>query len=149
MLLIKEKRKNCKRIACSVARIASRRILYANRCTLYAEKGFTLIEILVATSILGIIGLTILTTFASGLHVFERVQTFGGSQADVLLAFEEMEKDIRNVFPLSTIAFEGDTQSMTFPADIYHTSATMLRGVTKQGFLDVVIDELIKVFESH
>jgi len=117
MLLI-NKRKNCKRTACSVKRIANRKYPFANRYPLSAEKGFTLIEILIATSILGVIGLTILTTFASGLHVFERVQTFGGSQADVLLAFEEMEKDIRNVFPLSTIAFEGDAQSIAFPTVI-------------------------------
>ena len=88
------------------------------KVSVISDKGFTLIEIMVATSILGVIGLTILTTFASGLHVFERVQTFGGPQADVLLALEEMEKDIRNVFPYSTIAFKGDTQSITFPTVI-------------------------------
>ena len=82
------------------------------------KQGFTLIELLVATSIMGIIGLTILTTFGSGFHVYERVQTFGGAQADVLLALEEIEKNLRNVFPMSTIAFVGDAQSITFPAVI-------------------------------
>ena len=110
MWLIKKRKKNKnRRLELRVQRRAS---------LLTTQKGFTLIEILVATSILGVIGLTILTTFASGLRVFERVQTFGGSQADVLLAFEEMERDIRNVFPLSSIPFEGDAQSMAFPAVI-------------------------------
>jgi len=92
--------------------------LFPSPYPLSPKKGFTLIEILVATSILGVIGLTILTTFASGLHVFERVQAFGGVQSDVLLAFEEMERDIKNIFPFSTIAFEGSTQSIAFPAVI-------------------------------
>jgi prepilin-type N-terminal cleavage/methylation domain-containing protein len=113
-----EKKKNYKWKARSVKRIANRENLFADPHTLSAEKGFTLIELLVATSILGIIGLTILTTFASGFHVFERVQAFGGAQADVFLAFEEMEKDLKNLFPLSSIAFEGDAQSVAFPAVI-------------------------------
>ena len=108
---LKSKRKNYKRLACSVKRIVNRR-------ELSAQKGFTLIEILVATSILGVIGLTILTTFGSGLHVYERVQAFGGSQAEVLLALEEMERDIKNVFPMSTVAFEGDSHRIAFPAVI-------------------------------
>ena len=112
------KRKNCKNQRSVFSAQCSDSSLTTDHRPLTSEKGFTLIEVLVATSILGVIGLTILTTFASGFHVFERVQTFGGPQADVLLALEEMEKDIRNVFPLSTIAFEGDTQSMTFPAVI-------------------------------
>ena len=112
------KRKSCDRIACSEKRLAIRRELCANRCSLTARDGFTLIEILVATSILGVIGLTILTTFGSGLHVYERVQAFGGSQAEVLLALEEMERDIKNVFPMSAVAFEGDSHRIAFPAVI-------------------------------
>jgi len=94
------------------------RNLTPNPYTPNPKQGFTLIELLVTTSILGIIGLTILTTFASGLNVFERVEAFGGAQTDVLLALEEMEKDIKNVFPFSTIMLEGDAQSITFPAVI-------------------------------
>ena len=81
-------------------------------------RGFTLIELLVAASILGLIGLAILTTFGSGFHVYERIQSYGGVQADVLLALEEMERDLRNIFPSSVIPFEGDDQSIRFPAVI-------------------------------
>lgn len=80
------------------------------------NKAFTLIEVLIAASIIGVISLTILTTFGSGLHVYERVQAYGGVQADVLLALEEIEEDLRNIFPFSTIKFEGDAQRLAFPA---------------------------------
>jgi len=80
-----------------------------------SDEGFTLIELMVAASIIGLIGLTILTTFGSGFYVYERVQSFGGVQADVLLSLEEMEKNLRNLFPSSTIGFEGDAQSIAFP----------------------------------
>jgi len=97
--------------------------------TLHPKQGFTLIEILVATSILGIIGLIILTTFASGLKVYERVQTFGGAQADILLALEEIEQNLRNVFPMSSIAFVGGTQSISFPTMV--TKFEMMDGEEK------------------
>jgi len=83
-----------------------------------SDEGFTLIELMVAASIIGLIGLTILTTFGSGFHVYERVQTFGGVQADVLLSLEEIEKNLKNLFPFSTIGFEGDAQSIAFPTII-------------------------------
>jgi len=85
---------------------------------LITEKGFTLIEVLVATSILGLISLTILTTFGSGFAVYERVQSYGGGQADALLALEEMETRLRSLFPFSEIRFEGEAQKISFPAII-------------------------------
>lgn len=87
-------------------------------CTLYPEKGFTLIELMVSASILGMIGLAVLTTFGSGLHVYERVQAYGGLQADILLSLEEMERDLTNAFPFSGMGFEGEAQKITFPAVI-------------------------------
>ncbi len=82
------------------------------------SRGFTLIELMVAASILGLIGMAILTAFGSGFHVYERVQSYGGVQADVLLVLEEMERDLRNTFPSSAIKFEGDAQSISFPVII-------------------------------
>lgn len=106
------------RIAYSGQRIEDSTDLTANRYTLYAKKAFTLLELMVATSILGLIGLAVLTTFGSGLHVYERVQSYGGLQADILLSLEEMERDLANTFPLSGIEFEGEAQKITFPAVI-------------------------------
>ena len=82
------------------------------------NKGFTLIELMVSTSILGLIGLAILTTFGSGFHVYERVQSYGGLQAEALLSVEEMSRDLNNTFAFSGIAFEGDAQKIAFPAVI-------------------------------
>ncbi len=67
---------------------------------------------------MGLISLTILTTFGSGLTVYERVQSYGGVQPDVLLALEEMEMRLRNMFSFSVIKFEGEAQKISFPAII-------------------------------
>jgi prepilin-type N-terminal cleavage/methylation domain-containing protein len=82
------------------------------------NKAFTLIELMVAASIVGLIGLAVLTVFAGGLRVYERVQSYGAARADVFFALEEMEKDLRNIFPLSAIGFEGSSKKISFPAVI-------------------------------
>ncbi len=82
------------------------------------SRGFTLIELMVSSSILGLIGLAILTTFGSGFHVYERVQSYGGLQADAILSVEEMSRDLANTFFFSELAFEGEAQKITFPAVI-------------------------------
>jgi prepilin-type N-terminal cleavage/methylation domain-containing protein len=78
------------------------------------KSGFTIIELLITASILGMIAVAIFSTFASGLNVYNRVQTFGGVQSDVLLSLEKMEKDLRNVFSLKEIDFVGDTKKIAF-----------------------------------
>lgn len=83
--------------------------------TFIVQKGFTLIELMISASILGLIGLAVLTTFGSGFHVYERVQVFGGLQAEVLLSLEEMERDLSNTLPYSGIAFKGEGKKLVFP----------------------------------
>lgn len=80
------------------------------------KKGFTLIELLLAASIMSMIALAVLSTFGAGLRAFERVQSFGGFRADVLLFLEGFERDARNVFAFSPIKFQGDSQGMSFAA---------------------------------
>lgn len=79
-------------------------------------QGFTLVELLIAASIIGMISIAILSSFGVGFHTFERVQAFGGPQMDILLSIEEMERDLRNTFPLSGIPFTGNSRNMTFAA---------------------------------
>ncbi|MBN1869287.1 MAG: prepilin-type N-terminal cleavage/methylation domain-containing protein [Candidatus Omnitrophica bacterium] len=111
-------KKNKQRIAYSKKCLGGGKIHSAKRYPLNAVSGFTLIELMVSASILGLIGLAVLTTFASGFHVFERVQTYGGLQTDALLALEEMERDLSNAFPFSTVEFKGEAQSIAFASII-------------------------------
>ena len=78
------------------------------------KKGFTIIELLLAASIMSMVALAVLSTFGTGLRAFERVQSFGGFQSDVLLFLEGFERDARNTFAFSGVKFKGDSQSMSF-----------------------------------
>ncbi len=78
------------------------------------KTAFTLVELLIATAIMGTISLAILATLGGGLRIYEHIQTYGENQADVLLAFEGMEKDLRNTVNLSMIYFTGDSGKIAF-----------------------------------
>ena len=79
-------------------------------------KGFTLIELMLVTVMLGMVGLTIVSTFAGGLKIFNRMENYTAAKADVLLCMEKMEKDLRSTFPVKGIDFIGEPRKMTFPA---------------------------------
>ena len=110
----------------------------ANRQT---NKGFTLIELLITTSILGMIAVAIFATFASGLNVYERVQTYGGVQSDVLLSLEKMERDLRSVFSLSGIDFNGDTKKVTF--------AGLIKKLDAEGKKNVSLGKISYYFDNE
>lgn len=78
------------------------------------NNGFTIIELLLAAAIMSMISLAFISSFGAGLRAFERVETFGGFQADVLVFLEGLERDVRNTFAFSPIKFQGNSRSMSF-----------------------------------
>lgn len=78
--------------------------------------GFTIIELLLAATIMSMISLAVVSTFGAGLRAWNRVQSFGGFQADVLVFLEGFEHDLRNAFAFSPIKFQGNSRSMSFAA---------------------------------
>ena len=80
------------------------------------KRGFTLVELMIAAAIMSIIGLVIVSTFAGGLNVYYRMRSYSTVKADVLLALEKMERDIRNTSAFTGIDFIGTSRSITFPA---------------------------------
>lgn len=86
-------------------------------------KGFTLVEMLMVAVMLGILGLAIVSTFAGGLKIFNRMERYTATKAEILLSMEKMEKDLRNTFSLKGIDFIGEAKRMTFPATLRTFSA--------------------------
>ena len=78
------------------------------------EKAFTLIELIITTAILGIISLVIVSTLASGINVFRKVQTFMSGQTEAVIALEKMERDMRNAICSRAVYFVGDKSKVTF-----------------------------------
>jgi len=86
-------------------------------------RGFTLIELLIAASIAAILGLAILATFSAGFKTYNKLRNGNLAQADVLLSFEKIEKDLKNTIRFSSIKFTGDKSSISFAGFINHSSS--------------------------
>ncbi|MDD5225734.1 MAG: type II secretion system protein [Candidatus Omnitrophica bacterium] len=89
----------------------------------HKTKGFTLIELMLVAVMLGALGLAIVATFAGGLKIFNRMQSYTVTRADVLLVIEKMERDLRNTFSFKGIDFIGGPKRMTFPSVLRTVSA--------------------------
>lgn len=77
-------------------------------------KAFTLVELLIAATIMAMIGLAILSTFAGGLKIYRRIQSYQDTQQDALISLEKMERDLRNALNFSKINFAGDAKKISF-----------------------------------
>lgn len=82
------------------------------------KRGFTLVELLVAISIVAIIGLAIYATFSSGIRVWNKIASAEGEE-DIGIFFEKFVKDLRNSFPYSRINFMGAGHRLRFAAPIW------------------------------
>ncbi len=86
-------------------------------------KGFTLVELLVAASLAAILGLAVVSTFATGLKAYGQLKNADLAQANILLSSQKIEKDLKNTFHFSGIDFTGDKTHVSFAGFIHGGSA--------------------------
>ena len=67
----------------------------------------TLVELLVATSLMALVGSATVATLGGGMRVWERTLAFGTHQQEVLLAFERIRRDVESHRRFAPIPFEG------------------------------------------
>lgn len=82
------------------------------------NRGFTLIEVVVATCIFGIIAVSLGGVFISGTKLWQRAQTIGGVWTGILLELEGISKNMRQSLELEDIGFVGTKRDFEFPAII-------------------------------
>ncbi len=83
------------------------------------EKGFSLIELLVAASLAAVLGLAVVATFAAGFKAYSQLKHADLARADVLLSCRKIEKDLKNTFYFSGIPFTGDKDRLSFAGFIH------------------------------
>jgi len=84
-----------------------KKVLYKN--------GFTLIELVLVTAILAVIGMAVYGTFSNGVNIWKKV-TEDNVVEDVNLFFEKISVDLRNSFKLTGIRFKGGRTQISFPS---------------------------------
>ena len=86
-----------------------------------SKRGFTLIELVLVTAILAVIGMAVYGTFSNGLNIWEKV-TEDSVEEDIYLFFEKISVDLRNSFKLTGLRFKGGKTKVSFPSMIKYRS---------------------------
>lgn len=79
------------------------------------REGLTLIEIMLAVTILSVIALAIYSTFSQGIKLWQRL-TQRTPASELNMVFEKMSSDLRNSFGFSGINFVGAKDNISFAA---------------------------------
>ena len=103
---------------------------------------FTILELLITSSIIAMIALAIFSTFSMGIRAYKRMHYSGLAQADCLLSLEKMEKDLHNALNFSGIGFIGENKKVSFAGLVGPQPNSALGRITY--YLDTKNNSLIK-----
>ena len=81
-----------------------------------SECGFTLVELLVTTVLVALVGATVVAAVSGCLRVWGRVDSHGSKTSWTELAFQSIRQDVRSLRAFTPIAFEGRYDTVSFPA---------------------------------
>lgn len=80
--------------------------------------GFSLIELLIAVTLIAATAAVVAMAFAAGLRVYDRARQLGGPYGGALVAQEVMQRDLRNTVLTRLTVFRGETSWAEIPSVI-------------------------------
>lgn len=79
------------------------------------RKGFTLVELLLVTVLLSVIGAAVYAAFSSGVNLWQRINAEMRVE-DINLFFDKVARDLRSTFYFTAIRLQGTASRISFPA---------------------------------
>jgi prepilin-type N-terminal cleavage/methylation domain-containing protein len=79
------------------------------------NKAFTLVEMIIVSTIMAIVAVGVATSFLAGMRVWGRVQNIHVAQADIFTSFEMFARDLRQIAPAAGYNFTGTEDELVFP----------------------------------
>ena len=92
------------------------------------KNAFTLIELVLVSGLIAVVGAALFSTLSSGLRVWQRLNS-QSTLEDISIFWEELSSDARESFSFSKILFSADRDEVSFPSVI---SKTGKDGVKKE-----------------
>ncbi len=105
---------------------------------------FTLVELLITTSILSLVIFTVYGVYASGINIWNRAKNSYVEEARIYILIERFQTDLRNMVFVSNLGFQGSANSLSFP---------FLVEQSKLGLLEYRFDperkQIFKIFKDY
>ena len=89
--------------------------LHASRFTLHANRGFTLVEIILVATIFAILAAGVASSFLAGMRLWSRAKQQDLARANAMMALETIARDVRQSVNVPALGFKGEAQKMSFP----------------------------------
>jgi hypothetical protein len=83
----------------------------------FSKKSFTLIEMLMVTSLLAVTGLAIYHSLVNGIKVWQ-ISNRHTQEEDIAIFFDKVSQDLHNAFPFSLIKFDGKENKFSFATNV-------------------------------
>ncbi len=80
------------------------------------KRGLTLIEVLITSAILSLVGVAIYSVFTNGLAIWKRARIIKEEKSSIVLGLAKMTQDLKNALNFSQIPFAGNSNSISFGA---------------------------------
>jgi len=78
------------------------------------RQGFTLVELLVTTSLMALVGAATVGALAGGIRVWERASELGVYRQATLVSLAQMRRDLQNARMFSPVPFDGQYDRIAF-----------------------------------
>ena len=85
---------------------------------------FTLVELILVSVILSVVGITVYAAFSNGVRLWKRINQ-KSPKGDVNVFFAKISRDLRSLVRHSTVSFSGESDSISF--------ATFVISETEEG----------------
>ena len=112
------------------------------------KKGFTLIEVLFVSILLGIIGIAVFTTLNNGLKIWQ-VLTRESPEEDFSLFSEKFSRDLKNGFRYTGMKFEGTPNMVSFPTIVTLPGTKNNTGIGQVTYFFDALTQSIKKSQAN
>ena len=82
------------------------------------KKGFTLVEVLLVSTLAAGISLAVFLCLSNGLKLWDRSRILAVEE-DAAIFFDRFSSEMRNSFPFSTLRFQGELSDVAFPTIVF------------------------------
>jgi prepilin-type N-terminal cleavage/methylation domain-containing protein len=125
--------------------VTKNHIMVFRSCRTRRRGGFTLIEILVVTAIVGLVVAAVASCITAGLRVWEAAQSINIVERESYVAFETVKRDLMNSFPVHGVRFEGNSGGVAFPGALKVKAADLKGWEERVGRVEYSFDPQRKV----